>query len=163
MDNPHTFPVDFEWVPSSAIFTVTPSSGTIPPKSAAEIAVRWQPGSGASSQAQDGHMTLKLKEGAEAPMRVHLHGELPAGVLKFKERELNLGPVPVGVPQTVVVQIKNSGAGDAAYRVCTVWIACKCTAPRVLDDCLCCSSVHLPRSSMFVCPQAVPLHLAKYS
>jgi len=63
-------------------------------------------------------MKLMLKGGGDAPpKKVMLHGELPAGLLKFREKEVNLGPVPLHQQQTVVVQLKNAGTDDAAFRV----------------------------------------------
>lgn len=38
-------------------------------------------------------------------------------LLKFKEKEVNLGPVPLHEQQTVVVQLKNHGVAEASYRV----------------------------------------------
>ena len=52
------------------------------------------------------------------PKRVLLHGELPMGLLKFTEKDLDLGPVPVGVRQGAVVLLRNIGTGNAAFRVC---------------------------------------------
>lgn len=209
MENTHTFPVDFEWALSSPVFSVSPVSGTVKPKSSCSVAVRWTPGtataaaaasprlqskvqhtaesvsaagldklsskkqagkgaaaevassapvtaaggkaaaSGDSKSGSNGggsgntaitvqlpseaaadpaaaavgcqhtsFMTLKLKGGADsAPKKVMLHGELPAGMLKFKEKEVNLGPVPLGCQQTAVVQLKNAGIAEASYRV----------------------------------------------
>lgn len=184
MSNPHNFPVDYEWEPSSPAFVVTPASGLIKPKSTAEVVVRWKPAVGAAAAAnapaaaaqsavevpqgpkgtarngkggkaavagpaaasqqgagaggkaasdagaggtaaaqaavglvQSAVMTLRLKGGADMPQRVALVAELPGGCLKSKEKEVLLGAVPVGEPQTVVLQLKNTGAGEAAFRV----------------------------------------------
>eukprot|EP00878_Enallax_costatus_P027731 GHUV01029880.1.p1 GENE.GHUV01029880.1~~GHUV01029880.1.p1 ORF type:complete len:262 (+),score=98.63 GHUV01029880.1:1719-2504(+) len=69
-----------------------------------------------------GFMTLKVKGGADvAPKKVMLLGELPAGLLKFKEKEVNLGPVPLHEQQTSVVQLKNYGNAEASFRVRCVW------------------------------------------
>jgi hypothetical protein len=69
--------------------------------------------------AQSGFMTCRLRGGGDAlPKRVLLHGELRMGLLKFKEKDLDLGPVPVGVRQGAVVLLRNIGTGNAAFRVC---------------------------------------------
>ncbi|KAF6261116.1 hypothetical protein COO60DRAFT_1637017 [Scenedesmus sp. NREL 46B-D3] len=90
------------------------------------LMVQLPPNAGAESAAaaamagcqHTGFMTLKLKGGADAaPKKVMLHGELPVGLLKFKEKEINLGAVPLGCQQTFVAQLKNVGSADASYRV----------------------------------------------
>lgn len=241
LDNPHNFPVDYEWSLSSQVFSVTPVSGTIKPKSSCQVSVKWTPGfsackaankqapvqpealpakpqaaastaaagagsparklsksgsssagrsgaaakaaaaaavggqspskhtpadrtasskaaaaaadsrgpSGAGSSASiptntssitvelpagmaplapaaasavgcqhTGYMTLNLKGGGDVPpKKVMLYGELPASLLKFATKEINLGPVPLFEQQTALVQIRNTGSTDAAYRV----------------------------------------------
>jgi hypothetical protein len=180
MENPHNFPVDFEWVLSSPVFSVSPAAGIVKPKASCSVAVRWTPGTAAAAAAagggkqlaaqqssksaaaatqpgaatgsssssitgnktalmvqlppdagaeaeaaaasagcqHTGFMTLKLKGGADAaPKKVMLHGELPVGLLKFKEKEINLGAVPLGCQQTFVAQLKNVGNADASFRV----------------------------------------------
>jgi hypothetical protein len=62
-------------------------------------------------------MTLRLKGGADVPQRVALVGELPSGCLRAREKEVALGPVPVGERQAAVVTLRNSGSGEAAFRV----------------------------------------------
>lgn len=46
MENTHNFPVEYEWVLSSQspVFAVTPTSGTIKPKTSSSVVVRWTPG-----------------------------------------------------------------------------------------------------------------------
>lgn len=39
------------------------------------------------------------------------------GALKFKEKEVQMGGVPVGARQESMVRLNNVGDGDAAYRV----------------------------------------------
>lgn len=250
LDNPHNFPVDYEWSLSSQVFSATPVSGTIRPKSSCQVSVKWTPGSSACKAAQKqaaiqseaaaekpqaaaavaaaaagtgsqvqklsktgsssagrsgaaakaaaaatadgsqspskrtaaagsglaaaaasgkaaaavadnkgpsgagstasiptntssitvelpagmaplapaaasavgcqhtGYMTLKLKGGGDVPpKKVMLYGELPASLLKFAAKEINLGPVPLFEQQTALVQIKSTGSTDAAYRV----------------------------------------------
>lgn len=68
-----------------------------------------------------GFMSLKLKGGGDLPpKKVMLHGELPASLLKFTDKELHLGPVPLHEEQTVLVHLQNTGSTDAAYRVSLV-------------------------------------------
>jgi hypothetical protein len=65
-------------------------------------------------------MTLTLKGGGDVPpKKVMLYGELPASLMKFAVKEINLGPVPLFEQQTSLVQVKNMGSTDAAYRVST--------------------------------------------
>jgi hypothetical protein len=188
MENPHNFPVDYDWALSSPMFSVSPASGTVKPKASCSVAVRWTPGNAAATAASSGDkhltaqqsskgapgaatqpgkatgtgsnssnstgnktalmvqlppdlgadtaaaetvgcqhtgfMTLKLRGGADAaPKKVMLHGELPVGLLKFKDKEINLGAVPLGCQQTFVVQLKNVGNADASYRVSDITAA----------------------------------------
>jgi hypothetical protein len=63
-------------------------------------------------------MTLNLRGGGDVPSKkVMLYGELPPSLLKFTAKEINLGPIPLWEQQTALVQIKNTGSTDAAYRV----------------------------------------------
>lgn len=65
-----------------------------------------------------GYMTLNLRGGGDVPSKkVMLYGELPPTLLKFTAKEINLGPIPLWEQQTALVQIKNAGSTDAAYRV----------------------------------------------
>jgi hypothetical protein len=67
-----------------------------------------------------GYMTLTLKGGGDVPpKKVMLYGELPASLMKFAVKEINLGPVPLFEQQTALAQIKNLGSTDAAYGVST--------------------------------------------
>lgn len=56
----------------------------------------------------------------DAPRRVYLRGELPEGNLKLREKTLDAGPVPCGLPHTLVMQIKNHGTRDSAFKVTAV-------------------------------------------
>ncbi|KAI8473771.1 MAG: hypothetical protein J3K34DRAFT_497953 [Monoraphidium minutum] len=127
MTNPHNFAVDYLWEVGGAAFTVSPPSGTIKPKSTAEAAVRWRPaaapvpaaapaGKGVAGLMQTAVMTLRLKGGADVPQRVSLVGELPGSCLKLRDKEVALGPVPVGEPRTAVVTLRNAGSREAAFR-----------------------------------------------
>jgi len=78
------------------------------------------PASDTASCQQLSFMKLMLKGGGDAPPKVVLHGELPAGLLKFREKEVNMGPVPLHQQQTVVVQLKNAGADDALQGMSSV-------------------------------------------
>lgn len=269
LDNPHTFPVDYEWALSSQVFSVTPSSGTIKPRSSQQVAVKWTPalsssakatskqpstqpkaagvqqaataaasaaaqaapgssprklsktgstgssrrataapgaapdssprlsrpsskgpasglasdagpsanptprqkpdgrggaaadrresGAGSSIPANSssitvelpadmspaapaaasavgcqhtGYMTLQLRGGGDMPCKkVMLYGELPPSLLKFTAKEINLGPIPLCEQQTALVQIKNTGSTDAAYRVSALTNVLRCSGP----------------------------------
>jgi hypothetical protein len=66
---------------------------------------------------QSAAMVLRLKGSADVPQRVALVGELPSGCLRAREKEVALGPVPVGERQVAIVTLRNSGSGEAAFRV----------------------------------------------
>ena len=44
-------------------------------------------------------------------------GNCSCRLLKFKEKEVSLGPVPLHEQQTTVVQLKNYGNAEASFRV----------------------------------------------
>ena len=52
-----------------------------------------------------------------APRTIHLQGQLPEGKLRFKDKEFDAGMVPCGVPQTVIVQLKNDGTCESSFKV----------------------------------------------
>jgi hypothetical protein len=118
--------------PGSSTGTGSSSSGSSGNKTA--LMVQLPPDAGAEAAAvaaavgcqHTGFMTLKLKGGADAaPKKVMMHGELSVGLLKFKEKEINLGAVPLGCQQTFVAQLKNTGNADASFRVsCRRHIIC---------------------------------------
>ena len=49
--------------------------------------------------------------------QVRLRALLPEGKLVFASKALDLGGIPVGVPQTSVVILKNTGLHDAMFQV----------------------------------------------
>ena len=61
-------------------------------------------------------MSLEIV-GGEAVRQLHLKALLPEGKLSFASKSLDLGGIPVGVPQTSVVSLKNSGLHDAMFQV----------------------------------------------
>lgn len=71
---------------------------------------------------QTGVVTLRLTGGADVPQRVALVGELPGGCLKPREKEVSLGAVPVGEPQTATLTLRNTGSREAAFRVSGRWL-----------------------------------------
>lgn len=120
IDNPHGFPVHYEWEISSAAFTVTPPGGTIKGKSSTEARFRWALPKPNASGGQQGVAVLKLQGAIDSSKKVMLSAELPEGLLKFRERQVDSGPLPCGQPHTVTVQIANDGTREAAFRVLAV-------------------------------------------
>ena len=49
--------------------------------------------------------------------QVRLKALLPEGKLVFASKALDLGGIPVGVPQTSLVILKNTGVHDAMFQV----------------------------------------------
>ena len=98
---------------------------------------------------QTGALTLRLRGGADVPQRVACNGELPGGVLRPREKEVSLGPAPVGEHQVAIVTLRNAGTGEAAFRVGPTRSLCAwfCDAP-----------LRLPRPPW--CAQAAPLPAA---
>ena len=73
---------------------------------------------------QTAAMVLHARGGGSSPQRVSLVAELPGGSLRFKEKEVAAGPVPVGEKQVLVLQIRNNGDGEGAFRVSTAHVQC---------------------------------------
>lgn len=65
---------------------------------------------------QSGSLTLTLS-GGDQPKKIGLHGVMPEGLLQFKNKALDVGLVPCGVPQTLRVQLKNTGTRESAFKV----------------------------------------------
>lgn len=117
MDNHNKFPVDFSLTSTNAVFTVTPSTGTVKPSSSAEIIIRWSPPlDGSVTGNQQGHIVVSMVGGDQA-RKIFLNGQLPEGHIRFKEKAVDAGMVPCGVPQTVRAQIKNTGTRESAFMV----------------------------------------------
>ncbi|CAD7694977.1 unnamed protein product [Ostreobium quekettii] len=116
MDNPNPFSTVYEWECNCDEFYIDPKSGTIGPNSSQTTCVRWTPDADAPPESHDGVMILSLQGGSEGSKKVRLRGELPEVSVKFKEHAMDVGPVACSVPQSVGVEIKNTGANDAAFR-----------------------------------------------
>ena len=63
-------------------------------------------------------MSLEVIGGDGAVRQLQLKALLPEGKLVFGSKSLELGGIPVGVPQTTVVILKNIGLHDAMFQVC---------------------------------------------
>ena len=62
-------------------------------------------------------MSLEIVGGDSEARQVRLRALLPEGKLVFASKVLDLGGIPVGVPQTSVVILKNTGLHDAMFQV----------------------------------------------
>ncbi|KAG2493472.1 hypothetical protein HYH03_008289 [Edaphochlamys debaryana] len=115
LDNPHKFPVTFSVESTNPTFLITGGNGgTIRSQSSVEVVVRWAPDM-LGPPKQEGHLIVKMV-GGEAPKRVAMAGELPEGNVRPKDRELAAPVVPVGTQQSTMLQIKNYGNRDTAFR-----------------------------------------------
>jgi hypothetical protein len=61
------------------------------------------------------HSPLSTTAG-EAPKRIYMSGDLPEGNVRPKDKELVAPVSPVGTQQSVMMQIKNHGSRDTAFR-----------------------------------------------
>ena len=61
--------------------------------------------------------SYSLLHAGYAPRTIHLQGQLPEGKLRFKDKEFDAGMVSCGVPQTVIVQLKNDGTCESSFKV----------------------------------------------
>ncbi|MEW5311269.1 MAG: hypothetical protein WDW38_002999 [Sanguina aurantia] len=117
MDNPDKFPVHYTLACTAPTFTPSHTSGVIKPQSSSEVAIRWAPiVDGSDTRQQQGYLVITMV-GGDAPRRVYLRGELPEGNLKLREKALDAGPVPCGLPHTLVMQIRNHGTRDSAFKI----------------------------------------------
>ncbi|GFR48568.1 hypothetical protein Agub_g10470, partial [Astrephomene gubernaculifera] len=115
LDNPHKFPVNFSVESTNPAFLVSAGGGgVIRSQSSVEVAVRWAPDM-LGPPKQEGHLVVKMV-GGEAPKRILMTGDLPEGNVRPRERELVAAVAPVGIPQCAVLQIKNHGSRDTAFR-----------------------------------------------
>ncbi len=64
-------------------------------------------------------MSLEVVGGDSMVRQVRLRALLPEGKLVFASKALDLGGIPVGVPQTSLVTLKNTGLHDAMFQVST--------------------------------------------
>ena len=62
-------------------------------------------------------MRLEVMGGDSVVRQVRLKALLPEGQLVFSSKALDLGGIPVGVPQTSLVTLKNTGLHDAMFQV----------------------------------------------
>ncbi|KXZ50888.1 hypothetical protein GPECTOR_14g137 [Gonium pectorale] len=115
LDNPHKFPVSFTVESTNPAFLVSAGGGgIIRSQSSVEVAVRWAPDMMGPPK-QEGYLIIKMV-GGEAPKRIFMTGDLPEGNVRPRDKELVAGVVPVGVQQSAVLQIKNNGTRDTAFR-----------------------------------------------
>ena len=66
-------------------------------------------------------MGLTLKGGNGTSPQVQLRASLPEGKLSFKDKALELGNIPVGVPQATVAVLRNTGSHDGIFLVRMGW------------------------------------------
>ncbi|GMH42128.1 hypothetical protein BSKO_10047 [Bryopsis sp. KO-2023] len=92
-------------------------AGTVPPQSSAQTKIRWTPKEDQQPGPHESSMSLVLQGGSENHKKVRLRAELSEASLQFSNPTLDVGPIPCGVPQTIVVLVRNTGAHDAAFRV----------------------------------------------
>ncbi|EFJ49198.1 hypothetical protein VOLCADRAFT_90100 [Volvox carteri f. nagariensis] len=115
LDNPHKFPVNFTVESTNTCFQVSAGGGgIIRSQSSVEVVVRWAPDMMGPPK-QEGFLIIKMV-GGEAPKRIYMTGELPEGNVRPKDKELVVSVVPVGIQQSTVLQIKNHGSRDTAFR-----------------------------------------------
>ena len=62
-------------------------------------------------------MNLDITGGDSVVQQVRLGALLPEGKLIFAVKALELGGMPVGVPHTSIVTLKNIGVHDATFQV----------------------------------------------
>ncbi|KAL0021413.1 hypothetical protein WJX79_003538 [Trebouxia sp. C0005] len=105
LSNSQPFPASYKWVLAEgadpSVWSVTPASGQLGGPSTEEVTVRWNP----KPNAPPGETEVRLK------------ALLPEGKLVFSSKALDLGGIPVGVPQTSLVTLKNTGLHDAMFQV----------------------------------------------
>lgn len=70
-----------------------------------------------SFAAMQSMMSLDIIGGNSVVQQVRLAALLPEGKLIFAVKALDLGGMPVGVPQTSIVTLKNVGVHDATFQV----------------------------------------------
>ncbi|GLI64998.1 hypothetical protein VaNZ11_008424 [Volvox africanus] len=115
LDNPHKFPVSFTVESTHPSFLVSAGGGgVIRSQSSVEVVIRWSPDLMGPPK-QEGFLIIKMV-GGEAPKRIYMTGELPEGSVRPKDKELFVSVVPVGIQQCAVLQIKNHGSRDTAFR-----------------------------------------------
>lgn len=73
-------------------------------------------------------MNLEIVGGDSVARHLQLKTLLPEGKLAIGSKALDFGSIPVGVPQTSVVSLNNSGLHDAVFQVASyhsiVYITC---------------------------------------
>ncbi|PNW70067.1 hypothetical protein CHLRE_17g704300v5 [Chlamydomonas reinhardtii] len=115
LDNPHKFPVSFTVESTNPTFQISSGGGgVIRSQSSVEVVVRWAPDM-LGPPKQEGHLIIKMV-GGEAPKRIYMSGDLPEGNVRPKDKELVAPVAPVGTQQSVMMQIKNHGSRDTAFR-----------------------------------------------
>lgn len=65
--------------------------------------------------AQGGELTLQVQGGATR--HVQLRTALPEGAVAFRQRRLDAGAVPIGLPAVADAELVNKGRADTSFRV----------------------------------------------
>jgi hypothetical protein len=103
LDNPHSFPVEYDWALSSPVFTVTPRTGIVKPRSSCQALVKWTPGAPGG------------KAAAQQPLLQPL--EPPAKPAAASQQASASGPAAgpkLRKSTSSIKQLAGSVAGDAA-------------------------------------------------
>ncbi|KAL3150262.1 hypothetical protein ABBQ32_000114 [Trebouxia sp. C0010 RCD-2024] len=121
LSNSQPFPASYEWVMAEggdpSVWTITPPSGQLGGPSTEEVTVRWTPKPNAPPGETETSISLEVVGGDSVVRQLRLRALLPEGKLVFASKALDLGGIPVGVPQTSVVTLKNNGLHDAMFQV----------------------------------------------
>ena len=86
-------------------------------------------------------MSLEIVGGDDVARQVRLRALLPEGKLVFASKALDLGGIPVGVPQTSVVTLKNTGLHDAMFQVGSLYAVPSASSHNLLMHIHMCSSL----------------------
>ncbi|DBA78771.1 TPA: putative protein fap47 [Trebouxia sp. C0004] len=121
LSNPQPIPASYKWVLAEgadpSVWSVTPASGQLGGPSTEEVTVRWTPKPNAPPGETESSMRLEVVGGDSVVRQVRLKALLPEGKLVFSSKALDLGGIPVGVAQTSLVTLKNTGLHDAMFQV----------------------------------------------
>ena len=121
LSNPNNHFAEFSWECNNKNFSVSPMEGSIEKNSSAKIAVLWHPvmqSPKSNSQGiHQGELVLSVVGGPSHRKKVILEGRFPDSRIIIKDRSVDFGMVPIGVPQLRHLLLKNQGTSEGFFKI----------------------------------------------
>ncbi|QDZ22861.1 hypothetical protein HOP50_09g54090 [Chloropicon primus] len=121
LSNPNNHFAEFSWECNNKNFSVTPMEGSIEKNSSTKVSVLWHPimqsPKSNSLGIHQGELVLSVVGGTTLRKKVILEGRFPDSRIIIKDKMVDFGMVPIGVPQLRHLLLKNQGTSEGFFKI----------------------------------------------